>query len=989
MLVLALGVGTKAQAVITDITYDFSTTTDAAGVDHCVAGVDCFAWRPGTNAIPSSPIPPTANNIPATLLFSASDYTAVAASDIFSVATSLVGGSKRAAMRFVFTIYEDPATLTSLGVFWEGQVTDAPGAVNGTIQVYLWNASTSSYTLVGSTTSTEDVTLSLSDTINPAQYVDASPNCVSTLSNCVTILVVNTGDNAGIQTDYVKLTVRQCSVNSDCDDDIPCQSGACSAEGLCSYSNNTAACSDGNPCTVGDVCSGGSCQSGSPPNCLAFDDQCNTASCDPVGLAGNCDTLTPVADDTTECNDQLFCTVSDLCTGGVCDGIVRDCSASGDQCNTGVCDENAGACVAQPVADGTACDDGLFCTVEDSCSGGACDGSPRDCSASGDQCNTGVCDENAGACVAQPVAGGTVCDDGDACNVGETCQAGVCAGGTAPNCSAAGDQCNTASCDPLGPDGNCDTLTPVADGTSCDDGDACNVDEACQGGVCAGGTAPDCSSAGDQCNTASCDPTGAEGNCDTLTPVADGTSCDDGDACNVGETCQTGVCAGGNDNDCSSAGDQCKTATCDPAGAEGNCDTLTPLADGSSCNDGLFCNGVDTCSGGSCSQHAGNPCPGPDGDSNCAESCNEAGDACNASDPSGSSCNDGNSCTSSDGTASAGDACNGAGVCNGTRMMATVSVLKLTDGVVNPNQTWTFALYSGSHQSASSSFLSNALVTDETLADPDGVLDFGDYHLDPNAAYALCERNVPAGWSSMWQVDTDGDGVADTTAIPYNPNETDVPAQDIGNRCLDVGAGTPYPLPCGDSLAFEVDNRHPGGNPRSPGYWKNWNRCTGGGQQRNADRNGGWTQGFWLLEDVLDPNIGGGIVWDDILSDALLFTIRTCSVAVRVLDQRDVQTGTKRSSDAAYTLAMHLLAAQMNFAAGACVPLDPVADITGDGVPETVHQIALAAERLLDTLNFKGTGGYLTKSSANRTKALQLASLLERYSRGGFCGDFH
>ena len=42
--------------------------------------------------------------------------------------------------------------------------------------------------------------------------------------------------------------------------------------------------------------------------------------------------------------------------------------------------------------------------------------------------------------------------------------------------------------------------------------------------------------------------------------------------------------------------------------------------------------------------HAGNPCPGPDGDGNCAESCNEAADNCTAADPNASACNDGVFC---------------------------------------------------------------------------------------------------------------------------------------------------------------------------------------------------------------------------------------------------------------------------------------------------------------------------------------------------------
>ncbi len=114
------------------------------------------------------------------------------------------------------------------------------------------------------------------------------------------------------------------------------------------------------------------------------------------------------------------------------------------------------------------------------------------------------------------------CDDGAACTVGETCQAGTCTGGAAPDCSGTGDACNADStCDALGLEGNCDTPgDPVNEGITCDDGDACNVGEACASGSCTGGSAPDCSTSGDQCSDASCDPGGADGNCDTLTPTA-------------------------------------------------------------------------------------------------------------------------------------------------------------------------------------------------------------------------------------------------------------------------------------------------------------------------------------------------------------------------------------------------------------------------------------------------------------------------------------
>ncbi|RME41065.1 MAG: hypothetical protein D6788_02010 [Planctomycetota bacterium] len=73
------------------------------------------------------------------------------------------------------------------------------------------------------------------------------------------------------------------------------------------------------------------------------------------------------------------------------------------------------------------------------------------------------------------------CNDNDPCTV-DTCNAGACQNNPV-DCSAAGDQCNTASCDPAGPDGNCNILTPVADGTVCDDGVAC-TDAVCSAGSC-------------------------------------------------------------------------------------------------------------------------------------------------------------------------------------------------------------------------------------------------------------------------------------------------------------------------------------------------------------------------------------------------------------------------------------------------------------------------------------------------------------------------
>ena len=67
------------------------------------------------------------------------------------------------------------------------------------------------------------------------------------------------------------------------------------------------------------------------------------------------------------------------------------------------------------------------------------------------------------------------------------------------------------------------------------------------------------------------------------------------------------------------------------------------------CDDGLYCNGTDTCRTGTCSDHTGNPCP----ETEC-NTCQEASDSC--FDPGGTLCtDDGNVCTD--------DTCDGAGAC--------------------------------------------------------------------------------------------------------------------------------------------------------------------------------------------------------------------------------------------------------------------------------------------------------------------------------------
>jgi hypothetical protein len=424
-----------------------------------------------------------------------------------------------------------------------------------------------------------------------------------------------------------------CSGTGDqCNADSTCDPGG--AEGNCDIPggaiNEGLACSDGLACNEGETCQSGSCNGGTATDCSGTGDQCNADStCDAGGAEGNCDTPGGAINEGLACNDGLACNEGETCTAGACNGgTATDCSGTGDQCNAdstcdaggaeGNCDTPGG-----PTNEGLACDDGAACNVGETCQSGACTGgAPADCSGTGDQCNAdNTCDAGGaeGNCdiAGGPTNEGLPCDDGAACNVGETCSAGACSGGGAADCTGSGGDCATdGACDTGGAEGNCDLPGgPINEGGACDDGDACNVGETCASGVCTGGSAQDCSGTGDDCNADStCDAGGAEGNCDTPGgAINEGGACDDGNACNVGETCTAGSCGGGSAPDCSTSGDQCNDASCNAAGADGNCDTLTPVTDGTVCDDSSVCSTDDECAAGACvglpvDCGDGNPC---------------------------------------------------------------------------------------------------------------------------------------------------------------------------------------------------------------------------------------------------------------------------------------------------------------------------------------------------------------------------------------------
>ena len=399
-----------------------------------------------------------------------------------------------------------------------------------------------------------------------------------------------------------------------------------------------AGCDDGDPCTELDSCSAGIC-AGHPKSCAALDAACVVGACE--AGTGECRAVPRL--DRTPCDDGSLCTAGEACLGGVCVGALPDCSALDGACTAGACDPQTGRCVATPVENGRACDDGDLCTATDVCTDGACHGSAADCGALNSACTAGRCDPATGACVSDGVHEGLGCDDGNPCTAGDTCSVGHCQG-QGQDCSALTTPCTVGACDAAGA---C-VAVPRDDGTACASGDLC-----AEAGVCAAGTcvAPpkDCSALTSPCADGICDP--RNGNC-VAEARPDLTPCDDGNVCTLDEACHAGQCQG-RDQDCSGLTTNCTVGVCDPATADG-C-VARPVADGIACASGNLCQVAEACQAGRCS---GSPRVCPPAGACQVQVCDPNTGACAvANAPDGTACDDGRFCNS-------GETCT-RGVCGG------------------------------------------------------------------------------------------------------------------------------------------------------------------------------------------------------------------------------------------------------------------------------------------------------------------------------------
>ena len=139
-----------------------------------------------------------------------------------------------------------------------------------------------------------------------------------------------------------------------------------------------------------------------------------------------------------------------------------------------------------------------------------------------------------------------------------------------------------------------------------------------------------CDSGGDYCTPGMC----VNGEC-VGKPRPDGVDCDDGLWCNGFETCQSGVCVARAESIPCTMGNPCRQLSCtEPLapGEDGICGEgdLILSPDGQSCENDLFCDGLNTCQSGTCASGL-NPCKDLES-SKCTEvRCDDTNDKCELS----------------------------------------------------------------------------------------------------------------------------------------------------------------------------------------------------------------------------------------------------------------------------------------------------------------------------------------------------------------------
>lgn len=476
----------------------------------------------------------------------------------------------------------------------------------------------------------------------------------------------------------------ECMGDEECSDGVDCTDDTCGMNGVCAHTEVDSRCAEGEVCIAGTGCQPESdCDPSDCADALRVDLSCQVGACEPDGT----------------CRGESTCAEGESCCG---DGTCMACD-DGNPCTEDSCD--ASGCVHTPL-DGTACDDGDFCTGTEVCVAGTCESSGDPCAAP-TVCNVDRCVgcRNDGDCPGdiEPPFGS--CEYTDVCdNSAErrrtvtsfSCVAEECVGSNSEETDRCSRNTNGTGCgaDMVGPWTACGSFADTCDETGSRTRERTTF--TCGGGSCGSATTTENGSCsrdtdGTMCQatdtpawgpcgefTDTCDETGVERRTITTYNCASGscagTMMDRMRACtretNGTTGCGTppadevGACVQISSGDmCAKTGTRTRT-TYGTMCMDGSCVNV-PSTMTESCvfeTDGMSCGVAGPCAGecvdGACDMEANDgaacgamPCPGE---------CSSG--SCDLSASNGDSCDDGIGC-SGDGTCSEGSCSMGGDLC--------------------------------------------------------------------------------------------------------------------------------------------------------------------------------------------------------------------------------------------------------------------------------------------------------------------------------------
>ncbi len=531
-----------------------------------------------------------------------------------------------------------------------------------------------------------DICLEASDTcVQCTNNADCSDgNFCNGVETCVSnvcqagVAPCSPGDVCCEATDFC---AADCCTDTECADIYPCSTDICGVAGECVHFANATPCQNASFCDGAEQCVENppgvfACTPPTGPRCEVGEICCEST-----------DVCNPDCCSDADCIDALYCNGVETCLNGVCQpGMAVDCSSLSNECRTGVCNEMTDTCATQNINQNGLCNDDNTCTYSDRCNNGVCDGclqgevgcTPQGCvnlswdppsqtALVGSTVQVKLIAKSCNA-TAQAVDAIDVILGWNATRL----QLATSSGGN-PNPQ---DPCTPASCPPSPPYGvydwlssgwgndcSLDAINSPCSGTPANDGNAFYTSlsqippnqtaMASAAGLHvttfkflvlpgpSGATtlaltpcfAPDGTTVtrvvgGAGAGTVVTGTLGAPATIN-IQQCANNSQCNDGLDCNGTETCVSNSCVPG-------------TPLCDPMGPTPVCieatNTCVACTQNSHCSDGLFCNGAETCSSNTCHAAAGPACAAP-------LMCDEPNDQCvqcftNADCPDSVACTD-------------------------------------------------------------------------------------------------------------------------------------------------------------------------------------------------------------------------------------------------------------------------------------------------------------------------------------------------------------